>query len=104
MHRAFLGTSRPRLAIRRSFLAMHRPRLAIRRSFLAMHRPFLATRRASVRHRHPKRATLPLVLTTPRQSRGSAVSFSAHRDALAAIPKGPHEARCVLSPCHVHMQ
>jgi hypothetical protein len=38
MHRAFLGASRPRLA---------------------MHRPFRATRRMSVAHRHPKRATLP---------------------------------------------
>jgi hypothetical protein len=35
-------------------------------------------------------------LTTPRQSRGRAVPFAEHRDALAAMSQGLREARCVL--------
>jgi hypothetical protein len=78
----FLAMRCPFLATRCPFLATRHLFLAIRCPFLAMRRVCLVTRPASVRHPDPKRATLP--------------PFAEHRDALAAIPKGRREARCVL--------
>jgi hypothetical protein len=45
-----------------------------------------------VGHPRANSATLPVVLTTPRQSRGRAVPFSEHRNALAAVPWTPRGA------------
>ncbi len=49
-----------------------------------------------VGHPHADSAMPSLVLTAPRQSRGRAAPFFEHRDALAVVPSGLREARCVL--------
>jgi hypothetical protein len=92
MHRAPLRASDPPLATHRSsratlrpFPATYRPFPATRRASVVHHRPFLAMHHVSVAHRRPKRATLPLVWTTPRESRARALSLSARRGALAAV-------------------
>jgi hypothetical protein len=86
-------------AMSRPCLAMRCPCSAMLCLFCAMLSAFPVMLRASFGHPHPERATRSLVLTTPRQSRGRAVPFVAHRDVLAAIPSGPREAhRVVLDP------